>query len=81
MLMHTKDKVSSSLKKDAVYKWCLGTNHKSSNVGETSGSLSEHVKEHSKESNHAAIYQHCTTKCHLLPNIDQFKVMGNFFFF
>ena len=33
------------------------------------------LKEHSKEGSTSAIYQHCTTKGHPLPNIDQFKVI------
>ena len=43
--------------------------------GKTSMSLSKHVKEHSKEGNNSAIYQHCSTKGHPLPNIDQFIVI------
>ena len=43
--------------------------------GETSRSLSEWVKEHSKDNTCSAIYQHCTSKGHPLPNIDQFKVL------
>ena len=39
-------------------------------------SLCEHVKEHSKEGNNYAIYQHYATKGHPLPNVDQFKVIG-----
>ena len=44
-------------------------------MGETSRSLSECVKEHSKEGNNSAIYQHCSTTGHPLPNIDQFKII------
>ena len=41
MLIYPKDMVSSSLKKDVVYKWtCTGSNYKSMYVGETSRSLS-----------------------------------------
>ena len=48
---------------------------KSSYIGETSSSLCECVKEHSKEGSNSAIYQHCSTKGRPLPNIDQFKVI------
>ena len=41
----------------------------------TSRSLCEWVKEHSKEGSNSAIYQHCSTKGHPPPNIDQFKVI------
>ena len=41
----------------------------------TSRSLCERVKEHSKEGSNSAMYQHCTTKGHPLPNIGQFKVI------
>ena len=44
-------------------------------IGETSRSLSEHVQEHGKEGSNSAIYQHCSTKGHPLPNMDQFKVI------
>ena len=37
--------------------------------------VSKCVKEHSKEGNHSAIYQYCTTKGHPLPNIDKYKVI------
>ena len=73
--MHPKDKVDPSLKKDVVYQWsCTKPNCKSSYIGETSRSLCNHVKEHSKEGSNSATYQHCSTKGHPLPNIDQFKV-------
>ena len=76
MLMHPKDKVDPSLKKDIVYQWsCTKPNCKSSYIGETSRSLCEWVKEHSKEGSKSAIYQHCSTKGHPPPNIDQFKVI------
>ena len=75
LLMHPKDKIDPSLKKDVVYQWsCSKTNCKSSYIGETSRSLSERVKEHSKERN-SAIYQHCTTTGHPLPTLDHFKVI------
>ena len=75
MLMHPKDKVNPSLKKDIVYQWsCTKPGCNSSYIGETSGSLCEHVEEHSKEGYNSSIYQHCYTKGHPLPNIDSFKV-------
>ena len=76
MPMHPKDKVDPSLKKDTVYQWsCTNLGCKSSYTGETSKSLCERVKEHSKEGSNSAKCQHCYTKGHLLPNIDQFKVI------
>ena len=76
MLMHPKDKVDPSLKKDIVYQWsCTKPNCKSSYIRETSRSLCEWVKEHSKEGSNSAIYQHCSTKGHPPPNVDQFKVI------
>ena len=76
MLMHPKDKVDPSLKKDVVYQWsCTKPNCKSSYIRETSRSLCDCVKEHSKEGSNSAIYQHCSTKGHPLLNIDQFKVI------
>ena len=76
MLMHPKDKVDPSHKKDIVYQWsCTNPGCKSSYIGETSRSLCECVKEHSKEGSNSAIYQHCYTKGHPFPNIDQFKVI------
>ena len=42
---------------------------------ETFRSLCDQVKEHSKEGSNSAIYQHCSTKGHPLPNIDQFKII------
>ena len=76
MLMHLKDKVSPSLKKDVVYQWsCTNPGCNSSYIGETSGSLCECIKEHSKEGSNFSIYQNCYTKGHPFPNINQFKVM------
>ena len=76
MLMHPKDKVDPSLKKDVVYQWsCTNPGCKSSYIGETARSLCECVKGHSKEGSNSAIYQHCYTKGHPLPNVDQFKVI------
>ena len=76
MLMHSKDKVDPSLKKDIVYQWsCTNPGCKSSYIREISRSLCEHVKEHSKEGSNSAMYQHCATEGHPLPNIDQFKVI------
>ena len=76
MLMHPKDKINPSLKKDVVYQWsCTNPACKSSYIGETCRSLGEHVKEHNKEGTNSAIYQHCITKGHPLPKVDQFKVI------
>ena len=76
MLMHPKDQVDPSIKKDIVYQWsCTNLGCKSSYIGETSRSLCEHVKEHSHEGSNSSIYQHCYTKGHPLPNVDQFKVI------
>ena len=59
MLMHPKDKIDPSLKKDVVYQWsCTNPGCKSSYIGETSRSLCECVKEHSKEGSNSAMYQH-----------------------
>ena len=59
-----------------VYQWsCTKPNCKSSYIGETSRSLCEWVKEHSNEGSNSAIYQHCSTKGHPPPDIDQFKVI------
>ena len=38
-------------------------------------SLCEHVKDHRKEGSNSAIYQHCSTKGHPFPHVDQFKVI------
>ena len=76
MLMYPKDKIDPSLKKDVVYQWsCTNPGCKSSYTGETSRSLCERVKEHSKEGSNSAMYQHFYTKAHPLPNVDQFKVI------
>ena len=76
MLMHPKDKVDPSFKKDIIYQWsCTNPGCKSSYIIETSRSLCKCVKEHSKEGSNSAIYQHCSTKGHPLPNVDQFKVI------
>ena len=50
---------------------------KSSYIGETCRSLRERVKECSKEETNSAIYQHCITKGHPLPKIDQVKVLDH----
>ena len=74
--MHPKDKVDPSLKKYVVYQWlCTKANCKSSYVRATSRPLSKCVQEHGKEGSQSAIYQHCATKGHPLPNMDQFKVI------
>ena len=76
MLMHPKDKINPLLKKDIVYQWsCTNPSCKSSYIGETCRSLRECVKEHSKEGTNSTIYQHCITKGHPLPKVDQFKVI------
>ena len=76
LLMHPKDKVDPSLKKDIIYQWsCTKPNCKSSYIGETSRSLCERAKEHSKEGSNSAIHQHCSSKGHPQPNVDQFKVI------
>ena len=76
MLMHPKDKVDPSLKKDIVYQWsCTNPGCKSSYTGGTSRSLCKCVKEHTKEGFNSAIYQHCYIKDHPLPSVDQFKVI------
>ena len=68
--------VDPSLKKEVIYQWsCTKPGCKSSYIGETSRSLCECVKEHSKEGSNSAIYQHCSIEGHTLPNIDQFKVI------
>ena len=73
--MHPKDQIDPSLKKDIVYQWsCTNLGCKSSYIGETSRSLCECVTEHSKEESNSATFQHCVTKGHPLPSIDQFKV-------
>ena len=57
MFMHPKNKVDPSLKKDVVHQWsCTKPNCKSFYIGETSRSLCNHVKEHSKEGSNSAIY-------------------------
>ena len=74
--MHPKDNAETSLKKDVVYqRSCTKPNCKSSYIGETSRSLAEHVQEHGKEGSNSAIYQHCSTNGHPLPNMDQCKVI------
>ena len=74
--MHPKDKVNPALKKYIVYQsTCTKPGCKSFYIGETSRSLCECVKEHSKEGSNSATYQHCYTKDRPLPNIDQFKVI------
>ena len=71
MLRHPKDKVDPSLQKDVVYQWsCTKPNCKSSYIRETFRSLCDYVKEHSKERSNSAIYQHCSTKGHPLPNVN-----------
>ena len=65
-----------SLTKDIIYQWsCTNPDCKSSYIGETSRSLCERAKEHSKEGSNSAIYHHCSSKGHPQPNVDQFKVI------
>ena len=71
MLLHPKDKMDPSLKKDIVYQW----SYTKPNCKSSSRSLCECVEQHSKEGSNSAIYQHCSTKGHPLPNVDQFKVI------
>ena len=74
--MHPKDKINPSLKKDIVYQWsCTDPSCKFLYIRETCRSLGECVKEHSKEGTDSAIYQHCITKVHPLPKVNQFKVI------
>ena len=75
LLMHPKDKVPISKKKDIVYHWrCQADGCSSSYVGKTSRSLGERVKEHSKLSM-SAILKHCTDFHHPLPSIDNFSII------
>ena len=62
-------------KKDIVYHWeCQADGWKSSHMGETSRSLSERAKEHSK-SIISAIHKHCTDFHHPLPSITNFAII------
>ena len=75
LLMHPKDKVPTSQKKDIVYYWeCHADSCSSSYIGETSRSLGERVKEHSKSST-SAILKHCTDFYHPLPSIKNFSII------
>ena len=75
LLMHPKDKVPTSQKKDIVYHWeCQADSCSSSYIGETSRSLGERVKEHSKSST-SAILKHCTNFHHPLPSIKNFSII------
>ena len=74
-LMHPKDKVPTSQKKDVVYHWeCQADSCNSSYIEETSRSLGERVKEHSKLST-SAILKHCTDFHHPLPSIKNFSII------
>ena len=56
MLMHPKDKINPSLKKDVVYQLsCTDPSSKSSYIGKSCRSLGECVKEYSKEGKNSAI--------------------------
>ena len=69
MLMHPKDKIDPSLKKDIVYQWsCTDPGCKSSYIKETSRSLCECVKEHSKE---GSKFCHIPTLCYQRPSTPQ----------
>ena len=69
MLMHPKDKISMAQKKDVVYNWeCQANGCNSSYIRETSRTLGERVKEHSKLTT-SAILKHCTDFHRPLPSI------------
>ena len=75
LLMHPKDKVPTSQKKDIVYHWeCQADGCSSSYIGEMSRSLGERVKEHSK-SGTSAILKHYTDFHHPLPSIENFSII------
>ena len=75
LLMHPKDKLSTSQKKDVVYHWeCRADRCNSSYIGETLRSLGERVKEHSKL-NTSTILKHCTDFHHPLPSIENFSII------
>ena len=75
LLVHPKDKVPTSQKKDIVYHWeCQADGCSSSYIGEMSRSLGERVKEHSK-SGTSAILKHCTDfHPPPLPSIKNFSI-------
>ena len=54
---------------------CSKDGHKCFYIGETSRSLSDHIKEHCKEGTNSAIYQQCSIKGHPSPIINQFKII------
>ena len=67
--------LNSIKKKDIVYLWeCQADGCSSSYVGESSRSLGERVKEHSKL-NTSAILKHCTDFHHPLPSIENFSII------
>ena len=75
LLMHPKDKVPNSQKKDVVYHWeCQADSCSSSYIGETSRSLGKRVKKHSKLST-SAILKHCTDFYHPLASIKNFSII------
>ena len=75
LLMHPKDKVPNDQKKDIVYHWkCQADGCKSSYIVETSRSLGESAKEHSKLAT-SAVHKHCTDFHHPLPSISNFTII------
>ena len=75
LLMHPKDKVPNSQKKDIVYHWeCQADGCSSSYIEETSRSLGERAKEHSK-SGTSAILKHYTDFHHPFPSIENFSII------
>ena len=67
--------LNSIKKKDIVYLWeCQADGCSSSYVGESSRSLGERVKEHSKL-NTSVILKHCTDFHHPLPSIENFSII------
>ena len=75
LLIHPKDKVPTSQKKDIVYHWeCQTDGCSSSYIGETSRSQGERVIEHTKSST-SAILKHCTDFHHPLPSIENFSII------
>ena len=75
LLMDPKDKISTDQKKDIVYHWeCQADGCNASYIGETSRTLGERVKEHSKSTT-LAILKHCKDFHHPLPSIIDFSII------
>ena len=75
LLMHPKDKVPTSQKKDILYHWeCQADSCSSSYIAETCRTLRERAKEHSKSST-SAILKHCTDFHHPLPSVENFSII------